>query len=277
MMRLILIGGRYDPVLGAVAHHFQQVRPEVAIRHYRLEDLAAAPWMHRVGEAGVENSACPGDTQDPSSSECLIFNRLRFEPGLLYTTMKPADRDYARSELLALLMSWSAGLPGKVVNRSTACGLAGPLLRPWQWLAAAYAVGLRPFPAFAGSSRRRVGLAPAGQNWVERPDLLPIIADPRMTQVGANHPYAHAPACEEAVRIDVVADEIVAPAGTSIRDDQLAACRVLARSVSADILAVTLGRPAGREDWHFLSADPIPSDMPEQSMRTLCTWLAGQL
>src|SRR5207253_838184 len=77
MMRLILIGGRYDPVLGGVAHHFQQERPDLAIRHYRLEDLAVAPWVHRVGKAGAESSAEPGDTQDPSSSECLILNRQK--------------------------------------------------------------------------------------------------------------------------------------------------------------------------------------------------------
>lgn len=274
MMDLLLLGDRRDRLLGAVARHFRENRPDVPLRSCRLEDLASARWSYRLGNSEAASRVILADGHALTERPSLVLNRLRFEPGLLFTAMTPVDRDYARTEFLALVMSWLAGLEAVMVNRPTALGLAGPALRPWQWLGAAHEAGLAPYPGRAGNSARRLASGANEPGWASRGDLLRILANPAMAYVGANRPYALAPSCEETVRIDIIGGEPAASRAVDTRT--LEACRNLARSVSADILSVILGKPAG-EGWHFLSADPAPAEMAGPALHRLCDWLAARL
>ncbi|WP_084579255.1 hypothetical protein [Sphingomonas azotifigens] len=261
---ILLLGSAFDPVLVAVAEMLGARSTTLSIRHARLEDLAAAHWCHRVGSDGAETEVRDGAGRALRGARTAVLNRLRYEPALLFTRMTMADRDYARAEFHALLMSWLAGPTDCCINAATASGLAGPALRPWQWLAAAQAAGLAVAPARTGSStRRRRHAAGEGRlpGMVERRDLVPLFADPAWDAGGLNRPYGEAAVPDEVIRIEVVGGIAHPPPESAHVPTSLSsAAGRLAQSVGADILAVELGR-FGNADWRFMAADPMPPQL----------------
>lgn len=273
---LVLLGSLHDPLLGAIAARFGQDDPARTIMHYRLEDLAAARWAHRVGEDGATGGpmAAPGRPLVPAGA--ILVNRLKFIPDLLFVTMRPVDRDYARNEFLALLTSWLAALGEQVVNPPTGASLAGPALRPWQWLAAAIAVDLPPLPAIAGNSLRRLGPRHRGSAWTERCELQPL-RDERLPPAGTNRPFAFGRQERLWAQVDVVGDATVTSGDAQPDSGALAACRKLARQTGADILSIILSGSGGTGGWRFLSADPHPARLAAPSLDALGAWLARRL
>lgn len=70
-------------------------------------------------------------------------NRVTGVPSAHLAGASPRDQEYAVQELYALLTSVLHGLPGVVANRPDARGLAGPWLRPPEWMALGARSGLR--------------------------------------------------------------------------------------------------------------------------------------
>src|SRR4051812_3197678 len=190
-MRVLILASAFDTTARAVGDHLRARYGQSAVQHRTLEDLAAARWTHRIGASGAHTELRFADGTTVSDfAPTFLFNRLEFTPTLLFTRMAVEDRDYARTEFYALLLSWLASLGHSVVNGPAPSGLSGPALRSWQWMARAASVGLTPYPGAATTSTRR---SPAVPDDVPRPDLLPMAADPAVAQLGLGGPLAHAP------------------------------------------------------------------------------------
>jgi hypothetical protein len=107
----------------------------------------ALRWEHRLSSDGVsvEIELAEGRVLNAGHIDVAI-NRIATLPAGIATTASPADRDYALQELQAFWLSWLAALPGRVLNRASAQGLAGPWLDRTEWLARAAHAGLGAMP-----------------------------------------------------------------------------------------------------------------------------------
>jgi hypothetical protein len=138
-------------------------------------ELVSAPllayslrWEHRLDGNGAGTVLTLADGRTLQCGEVRgTLNRLHTLPFEHLDRAAPGDREYARTELLALFASWLYALPPPVFNRPTPEGLAGRgrHLSEWVWLAAraglptlpyaessdpaaALAAGARPVPPF---------------------------------------------------------------------------------------------------------------------------------
>jgi len=196
-MRLLILGSAFDATARALANRLRARHGAAAVQHRTLEELAAARWDHRLGTRGTSTSLRFGDgTTLADFAPTLVFNRLEFISTLLFTGMAAADRDYARSEFYALLLSWLASMGDRIVNRATPSGLSGPALRSWQWTARAAEAGLSAYPAAATTNTRR---APPPSGAVPRPELLPMADETALAQLGLARPLAHAPRLQRVI------------------------------------------------------------------------------
>jgi hypothetical protein len=244
------------------------------VQHRTLEELAAARWTHRLG-AGSTQTALRFD-DGTTLAECaptLVLNRLHFVPTLLFARMAPADRDYARTEFYALLLSWLASMGERIVNRATPSGLSGPALRPWQWTARAADAGLPPYPGAATTNTRR---APPPPGAVPRPELLPMADDAALALLGIARPLAHAPRPQAVLDLLVLGDAVAGEGANVCGPDVSAGCVRLARAVDAELLAVQLAQVEGDERWRFLAADARPQVEEEAMLAALTAWIEAR-
>ncbi len=149
-----------------------------------------------------------------------VVNRVVAVPVAHLARTAEADRDYATSELYALLTSILAALPGVVLNPGGPRGLPGPWLRPAEWLALAGRVGL-PGIGFRTTQ-------PAGA----RPTQAVLVAGDRVIHAGAPGVRTSPPAYV------------------------VAGCRALSQRVGAPLLGLDFVATGG--DWLFAGADPTP-------------------
>lgn len=267
-MRLLILGSTFDTVARSVAERITRRHGAESVMHRTLEDLANASWLHRVGAAGVTTSLNFADgTTFAGFAPTIVLNRLEFVPTLLFTRMATGDRDYARTEFYALLLSWLAGLGDIVVNRAAPSGLAGPDLRPWQWIASAAKVGLPPFPGGAATSARR---APAPPGSVPRPDLMPAVDDAALARLGFDRPITRAPPPAGLLQILVLGDRVI---GAEASQDLERPCTQLSRAVGAEILLIQLARLVNDTRWRFVSAEARPRTLGQQESIALTDWL----
>jgi hypothetical protein len=94
-------------------------------------ELARAGWSHRVGRDGRAETriVLPGGRVLDGVSVAAVLNRLPWlPPGRLGPGASAKDRDYAASELRALVASWLLSLGGRVLGSAGPHGTAvGPL------------------------------------------------------------------------------------------------------------------------------------------------------
>ena len=146
-------------------------------------DLVRARWDHRVGRAGTRTIVSLADGRVIDSREIRgAVNRFLVVPPALLAPIAAADRDYAAAELSALLVSWLAGLDGRVLNPASARGLSGAWRPRSEWATLASAAGLPtatvrtvtdgppPGSVGAGDRRERGG-------WHDWPPFAPLGED----------------------------------------------------------------------------------------------------
>ncbi|MET0997199.1 MAG: hypothetical protein ABWX73_00665 [Marmoricola sp.] len=151
-----------------------------------------------------------------------VVNRVVAVPVAHLARTAEADRDYATSEIYALLTSILAGLPGVVLNPGGPRGLPGPWLRPAEWMALAGRVGL---PGIGFRTTQPESQPP----W---PSHSVLVAGERVVQVGALGARSTLPTYVEA------------------------GCRALSRQVRAPLLGIDF--VAAGDDWLFAGANPTP-------------------
>src|SRR5262249_18392879 len=100
----------------------------------------------------------------------VIFNRICFVDLPQFFNAAQVDRDYARMEAFALLLSWLSSPGCPVINRPAPSALTGSAYRLPMWARLARVAGLTPLRLMAPPSTRRL---PAHPTAARRPDLAP--------------------------------------------------------------------------------------------------------
>lgn len=149
------------------------------------------------------------------------LNRMTWVPADHLAGAAPADRDYARQELAAVLTSLVHGLPGVVLGRPAGRGLSGVPWRPSEWMVHAGRAGLLV-------TQYRTGHIPA--------------ARPGSTTHG--------------IPLVVVDEEVTAPGSVPVPSDVADGLRRLARDHGGGVLGVdVVPEPAG---WRVVDVTPLP-------------------
>jgi hypothetical protein len=138
-----VVASRQDRTAALVAAALRDCHgPAAAIRWLDAGALALAiGWSHRVGRTGEATTdlRLPTGEQLDAGALGVVLNRAA--PPAPPAFSGP-DREYAATELFALLLSWLASVPGPVVNPPSPRGLAGAGRGRLEWLGLAAAAGI---------------------------------------------------------------------------------------------------------------------------------------
>jgi hypothetical protein len=244
-----------DETAFAVASTLRQRHGEFAVEWHSPEELqCSSRWDHRVSTTGVKTEIRMRDGSFlAGNAPSVIFNRIGFVDPPQFLGAAPADRDYARMEMFALLLSWltSPGCP--VINRPAPNALAGGVYRPPMWFRLAQLAGLATIGLMATSSTRRF---PANRSAIRRPDL---------THVGAYHVDGRSPPNDFSWfsgPIDMAHLSILTIGGRVPEDAPAGLaepCRRLAQLADTDILRIDFVVSADSHcGWAFAGADSCP-------------------
>ncbi len=173
---VLVVADAYDAGARAVAR--AATRPLGPVVWVGGDDLAAARWSHTIGADGrtatrlrLGGSTSPALTDDDVA---LVWFRSELwqVPGALRGA-DPADVGYARSELLALMVSWLSSLGSRVVNAVDGTGLVGPSWSQPRWRQAAAEAGL-PVAGQVSATAARLVPGWTGSAWdAQRPPGAP--------------------------------------------------------------------------------------------------------
>lgn len=251
---LVLAHGNDETAL-AVAALLRQRHGDHAVAFRTVEEVLAAPcWDHRISASGVTSEIVMHDgARLGGRASSVIFNRVGFVDPPHFHNAAPADRDYARMELLALLLSWLADPGCPVVNRPAPGGLSGAMHRPLTWSRLAQIAGLTPLAMMATSSTRRF---PSARDAVRRPDLSYTSG---MFDGGPARPndfsWFTAPGNAGQLSLLAIGGRIPQDAPP----DLVEPCRRLAQLADTDILRIDLvASSASPTGWAFARADSCP-------------------
>lgn len=247
-MRVLILGHVLDPTINAVARAMGQRHGATTLRHVSLEQLARGHWAHRLSACGAVETRLDLGGGDIGDFD-VVFNRIEAVTALRFDGWCDGDREYGRTEWLALLLSWLESLGEKVINRPAFGSLNGPADRAWRWLGLAAVAGLQPHPAGATTSTRRF---PPMQGVLEHPALLAetIEADARIDRA-----MGYAVAATAIADVIVVGDEVF---GDTTEAPARDGCRRLAHAAGTEVLGVRLARVKDDPAWRFVAANPSP-------------------
>lgn len=122
-------------------------------------DLSLAGW--RLHADDTDSAVCVIEGRPVAQRAVTgVLTRLPCVSPRELTHIAAADRPYVAAEMTAFLLFWLSQLRCPVLNRPTASCVAGPLLRPEQWvhLAARAGIPVQPLRRAVGP---RIGSAPA--------------------------------------------------------------------------------------------------------------------
>ena len=239
----------------AVASLLRQRHGASAVELRNSEELLLAPhWDHRVSAAGVRTEIRMGDGAFlAGNAPSVIFNRIGFVDPPQFLGAAAVDRDYARMEMFALLLSWlnSPGCP--VINRPASSALAGSVYRAPMWYRLAQISGLTTFDLMATSSTRRF---PAGRTAARRPDLTQATAHDIDSRTRPNDfSWFSEPIDADRASLLIVGGHLPEGAPSALTEP----CRRLAQFADTDILRIdfvaSVDSPTG---WAFVGADSCP-------------------
>lgn len=164
---LVIVASYWDPSARALAERWAQcgsrlesgLGPGCDVSLLTPRDLSLAGW--RLHADDTDSAVCVVDGRSvPQSAITGVLTRLPCVSPRELTHIAAADRPYVAAEMTAFLLFWLSHLRCPVLNRPTASCLAGPLLRPEQWvhLAARAGIPVEPLRRTVGP---RISSAPA--------------------------------------------------------------------------------------------------------------------
>lgn len=242
---------------------------EVAL--VRVEELTlAARWTH-LQEGGRTRTVVrlPGGRAIDSDAVDGVVNRIRRVVGPRFR--RGADSQYATMEVFALLLSWLASLPCRVVNPPSPRGLAGEERSLTEWLRLAGAAGLPARRLRATTDGRRFSVpgreaypSPAGDRLGGEPLHPSVPVGPR--------PALFADPVGERRRVTVVGERLFGAPSPTWADG----CRRVARAAGCELLALDLGRRLdASRDWVVCGGDPLPEALAPGEVEALADLLAA--
>ena len=121
-------------------------------------DLALASWAHRVDASGAASTVVdlPDGRRFSDGQIGAVLFRAGSIPIPRFLNSKASDRDYAASELQALVVSWLRSLGDKVINCVDGVCPMGPSWSSRRWLAEARLAGLPVVTSVTATSARLV-------------------------------------------------------------------------------------------------------------------------
>jgi hypothetical protein len=243
-------------------------RHGVAAVHLKSADeIALAPrWRHGIDASGARTELGLHDGFNIAGDMPAILNRLSYVDPAQFANAPEADREYARMEMFALMLSWLASTALRVVCRPTASSLAGCAYRPVVWRRMAQRAGFATLRSFATTSTRN---SPAPAGCQPRDDFGWAGATVSDFALRANRFGWHAELPNGRIRSTfVVGNRLVGVAEAAMRD----ACRNLAAAAGADLLRVDYCNDReGRAV--FVGADPFPDVADEATVAALAALL----
>ncbi len=231
---VLVLASPADAVAIEMATRLKQDGQALRIEVRTPEELILAPrWEHRVESDRASNAITLHDGTAilvPS----VIFNRLPQTSWSILPHGKPVDREYANSEMSALLLSWLRSLPCQIVNAPSSTGLNGPAMHMLAWHRLAAEVGLAPVSAYATTSTRRFPVPPGAE-------LAPALAGApgRVSptrRVDSFGWYLKAPGAGVPLQVEVVGGRSIGDAPPEV----LSACAALAKKAGVDVLQLDL-------------------------------------
>ncbi len=269
-MTLAVLAHRGDPAADAVAEALACRVGAEAVRLVWAEDLMlSAHWRHTLQRGVVASEVVLRDGRVLRSEELDgVFCRLRYAPTPLFAASPRADRDYAAMEGYALLMSWLAALPCRVVNPAGSRGLSGGELSFLEWLSIGVDNGVRARGVRLESSGSETG--PDGwlpHRFATAPPttlLLERIDQARGRPAVWLEPLGGAP-----VEVFVVGEQVLgAP------PERAAACRAIARTGSCPLLSLQFAPAAESGQAVLCGADPSPR-LSDAAVEAVADLVAG--
>jgi hypothetical protein len=129
-----------DSVAACLTHRLGQQ----AVRLVRPELLSLASWSHRVDAHGRATSRLTWPRTDSidDAGVIAVLNRIRYLPVPRFHRASAKDREYASSELQALVASWLAQFGPRLVHEVRRHAIVTAVLPLQQWAAAAASCGL---------------------------------------------------------------------------------------------------------------------------------------
>jgi hypothetical protein len=256
--RALILCHRCDMTAKRVAALLGSALTNETVELVYLDELIQSPHLsQRLQDRNSSSEFQLWDGRRVGSDDlALVFNRLRYVEIAHFHRAKPAERDYAVSEMFALLVSWLHSLQCPVLNPPSSQSLQGRFLSPLAWQSLALSAGLSVPELRIVTSQRR---------YTER--VLPPLPDgaavlgvspesPAMSQFGGgNWPGVFCTALGTAIRtVLVLGSEVFG----DIDGTQEVPCRNLARLSGFDILRLQFVQAARSTAWIFIGADPVP-------------------
>jgi hypothetical protein len=254
--RYLVLAHPADQTAIAVASALRQRHGAAAVEWRSPGELAcAARWDHRVSAAGVKTEIRMDDgSLLADGAPSVVFNRAAYVDPPQFFGAATADRDYARMEMFALLLSWLANPGCPVVNRPAPNALAGSTYRPPMWHRLAQISGLTSAGLMATSSTRRF---PAGRTAIRRADITHAVAPDNDGRPRPNDfAWFSEPVSAERLSLLTVGGRVPAAAAPAALVEP---CRRLAQLADTDILRIDLVASADAPSgWAFTGADSCP-------------------
>lgn len=137
-------------------------------------DLMDAIWRHEVSDDGCRTILTLADGRQIDTSQVSgVLNRLTHIPAEMVAKVTPDDREYARQELYALVLSWLQSFEGHVLNPPDAMGLCGAWRSDAEWAMLAHDAGIPSMPVNSG---KQTG------GWLSYPSMA--ISPPNVVVIG---------------------------------------------------------------------------------------------
>jgi len=273
---ILILADPHDATAQRVAALARERHSAADVRTLASLDLVRAPhWSHRIGVRGAatELRLADGTTLDGGDVNG-VFNRMSPVPAWAFGRFDAADREYAQSELHALLVSWLAGLRCPVVNPASPHALCGSSLSTVRWRVAAHRAGLATLAMRFTTSQRR--FPAAGMVKVNEwggtsgyAGLLPFVRAGAGSFVGAPGTRA---ANVLIVGAALWSDGLAAEECEGLSD----ACRRLARDVGLSLLRIHFVSSEDERGWLFCGANALPDVHDAAPLRALVDLIAGE-
>lgn len=237
-----------------------------------IEELVMAPaWSHALDANGSLSSIrlADGTTIDSRDLQ-LVFQRFRHVPMPHFANAEASDREYATSEMHALLLSWLQSLQCPVVNRPQPHSIGGPRHSLFAWYLLAARAGLEvPRVRLTTAARAR-----AHQRYVpfsSNRDALPsLAAQDSLAAIGRGPAMHFEPLSTPYRSVLVIGEKVVGRPP----DTTEGACVRLAELSAASILHLTFARsPRG---WKFVGATPLPECEDADALQAVADYLCEQ-
>jgi len=252
---LLVLAHAADAGAASVAARLAELCGRERVRRLTPEALGLARWSHRVDARGRASTTLVSPRSAPvrSADLALVLSRLRTLPAPRFQRASARNRDYADSELQALVSSWLFELGERVVPSLRRHPWLVPMLPVLHWAGAAAVAGIPVARATALS-------APVAA--VERSrDCACATASSR--RPGALEGEAVAPAGTVLVAGPRAAGELAASLGT--------ACVAAAERLALPLLEFRFARVGARPT--LVHVEPFPALREPWEVETVSRWL----